>query len=302
MSRHDNTFRILKNINQKFRILPRTSDYIGLSVLRLIGVKTRVLVQFIILKILYRNKIRTRLKTLHEFYNKTGEVDALVLASGKSVSRLDENWLRNFVNNGGFIYAINQFCDTPLSRIIKPTMLVLSDPAYFEKNHDSSITRLFEYLSMNPEILLAMPAHFDLPEKLPNKTLYFNALSLSGFSRNTSPLKPRGFIGLTAYHALSISHFFPHRRIFFCGIDNDLFKGLERDLHGNLVTIGKHMYYSNSGEYKLYWKKSVKAILQDLAQYFNDLEFFDNTRTWNLDQKSLISRFPIYDFDKKEGF
>jgi len=207
---------------------------------------------------------------------------------------LDLDALAGIRRNGGKVFAVNFYSESAISVLVRPDYYVLADPVFLAgwASHERA-RGVWDYILTDPSIIVFVPAHLDidvLPEGL--NLRFFNGLGLDGWSRNVTPLKARGFLGITAYHAISIALFLGHDPVFTLGIDNDAFRSVRVTESGQVV-LGGHHAYSDDREYPLAGNSNqLPAMLEDYARLFADLRLFDADRLINLAPTTLITEYP----------
>jgi hypothetical protein len=122
--------------------------------------------------------------------------------------------------------------------------------------------------------------------------VYFDDRTLIGWSKNISPVHPRGYGSLTSYKAMAIACFAGYSRIGIIGFDNSQFR--------NVYTNPRNRIYQKS---LYFYDESMDLELTDslhngIADYFYDtsntfsyLRMFSKFPIVNLDQNSLADQF-----------
>lgn len=274
--------------------LPSVYAYRGLSISTVALVRFRVLLTWLIKRIKYRKAIvgvrrLVGIKGIHE------GLPALVLGNGPSLQNLDISQVKEFQLQGGKIYVVNFYNENELAREIVPDYFVFADPVFISSGwqNNARVRETWSYIEKHGLTVFtaATTTHTNLPHNVIRYT--FNDLSLQGWSRNTSPRRARGFIGITAYHAISISEYLGHNMIFTCGIDNTSFLYLELSPDGKVGLRPHHSYKENKAIHVLPDHASVGAFLEDTARCFQDLSLFDVNKLRNLDMATLIDAYPV---------
>ena len=276
------------------QILPRESSYIGLSISRLAAIRLRVGLEWLVQSSIYRRQMKERLESTRCLRSSATGIPAVVLATGPSLSEVDIAALEQVQALGGQVFALNFFNETNIALQVKPDYYVLADPVFLVDWESSRrIRRVWEYIQALETPTVFLPAHTDikgLPESCDFR--YFNGLGLDGWSKNISPLRARGFLGLTAYHAISIALFLGHDPVFTIGVDNDAFLSVGQEPNGTLRLAGRHAYTEEPGPIPGETTRSMPQLLEDYARHFADLELFPTDRLVNLATSSLITQYP----------
>ena len=276
------------------RSLPLRSAYLGLSMTRLIGFRLRVLLEWVAKSTIYRRRMKQHLKATKRRGDSCTSFAALVLGNGPSLDGLNVDSVNAFRQRGGQIFAVNFFNETRFAPTLIPDYYVLADPVWFSPDlNESRPSATWDYINAHPNITLCLPATLSHVPLQGHECLYFNDISLEGWTENASPLRPHGFSNITVYHALSIALFLGFNPVYTLGIDNDAFLSLAINDGGRVVLRGNHHAYGGeTGAEIIPLQESVAAVLADYAQIFDDLRLFDAGRIRNLASPSLIQIFP----------
>lgn len=279
--------------------------YRGLSISRVVRVRARIAAKFLIESTRKPRERARRIETLRRLSNTKKEKEALVLGLGPSLGQLDPSKLSRLQREGSIeIFAVNAFAMSSLSTALTPNHYVLTDPAYFggDVGHYQSTSRaspqlVWDYLADHPEINIYIPHDRCAPTSIASsRILYSNSLGLQGFSRNVSPVRPRGYLAITAYTALAISTWFGYNRIFVMGIDNTQFRSMRLSA-GMKVSLGaSHAYTEDDGaanEIAIFRASGVAGFFEDVSRLFADLRLFSDFPIENLDETTLVDAFPI---------
>ncbi|WOQ70011.1 hypothetical protein RYJ27_01915 [Microbacterium limosum] len=192
--------------------------------------------------------------------------------------------------------SLNHYALSDLAALV-PDYYVLADPQFFGEIGPREAA-VWEYLGSHTRITVFVPNGYEVPPSFPlSRIIRFNNLGLDGFSRNISPLRPRGFLSMTAYHALSVAGFLGFSRILIVGIDNDRFRALALT-EDRAAGILPHHFFTNgpASVQRLDWLVGgVPAFFEDVARLFGDLWLFADLPIENLDPETLVDAFPIAD-------
>ena len=227
--------------------------------------------------------------------NSKGNLEALVLGNGPSLAKLNPE--RVSLANPD-IWVVNDFYKVKQALKLKVTHYVLSDPAYFSGLPDqinSKLKPVLEYVKIKNSTLILPHWAKDMVLIEGNTTpiFYFDDRCLSAWSKNTTPLKPRGYIGLTLYKALGFVLYLGYKKIYILGMDNSEFLNYRSDEANRLLHFDNHAYQNSGTAFdmsKLYLDGMASAF-SSLSHNFGDLRKF-NGPIVNLDVQSLTTRFP----------
>lgn len=273
----------------------------GYSVVSLALKRVRVLVECIARMSTTLRVRRVALATLKQLRETKPDRNALVLGNGPSVSTLDIEWL-NQNRSSIDVFVVNWFPLSPVATEIVPDCVVLSDPHNFPGNsQDERNQILWEVLEgLQPTIFLPMDWYTQvrrsesISQSLQKKIYFFNDQGLEGWTTNISPLRPRGYLSLTAYKALAISIFLGYKRIFLLGIDNTMYQTVEVDQSNTIHLDGNHFYEdpakASSGNF---YPSGIADLFYDYSLCFLDLVrcFGKQSNVIHLDPNSKVDAF-----------
>lgn len=269
-------------------------DYHGLSVSRLLRMRARVLAKYAVQVATAPILRRRSLRLLAQMEGRENGQEAIIIALGPSASKLDADRLAQRQRSGCRVISLNHYALSDLSTIV-PDYYVLADPHFFN-TIGSREEAVWAYIKAHPSITLFLPDRYEIPINLPPERIRrFNGLGLEGFTRNISPLRPRGFLSMTAYHALSLAGFLGFSRILIIGMDNDRFRAVALT-EDRAVGVRPHHFFDNgyAGVQRLDWLVGgMPAFFEDVARLFGDLWLFTNLPIENLDPHTLVDAFPV---------
>ena len=144
---------------------------------------------------------------------------ALVLGNGPSLSNLNAQLVSL---DDPDIWVVNDFYKVKQAEDLAVTHYVLSDGAYFNGLPDKVNNKLEPILDFikRKNAILVLPhwaKKFDLLTPKDANVYFFDDRELSAWSSNTSPIKPRGYIGLTLYKGLAFASYLGYERIYILG-------------------------------------------------------------------------------------
>ncbi len=285
---------LFSNLRGKFSIVGSPHFYYGKSLTRLFAHKIVVLLGF--LKSSRGN--RSLFKNTSNFRNYGVGKTALVLGTGPSLSNLRLDLVQDYVND---VFVVNEYFSLKISDKLKPDFYCLSDPLHFDPNSAGmSETRnsLQEYFAdCNPVLIFPHWAK-SLPYFKDFSTLYFDDREQSWFSKNISPLKPRGYTSVTLYKALAMACFMNYDKIYLLGLDNTNFKSYigSKDnivLDNSSITAEKNETDKPSiyAAPQIKFTSGIAGRMQSYALLFGDLKFFNKNNIVNLSENSLVDVF-----------
>lgn len=305
---------VIKRILQKDNFLSRlerstaVTTHPGYSVVSLGLKKLRVLTEYVARMSTVFPVRRVALATLKPLRATMSDRNALVLGNGPSVSTLDVEWLHQ--NRSAIdVFVVNWFPLSPVSEVVVPDYVVLSDPHNFPGNSQDSRNKLLwnRLEELQPKIFLPITMYSQvkrdksLSNSLKEKIYFFNDLGLEGWTKNISPLRPRGYLSLTAYKALAISIFLGYKQIFILGIDNTMYQTVDVDQCNAIYLDGNHFYQDDAKTAPgSFYPSGMADLFYDFSLCFLDLHRCFSTRTevMHLDPHSKVDTFRKRDTDR----
>jgi hypothetical protein len=207
-----------------------------------------------------------------------------------------------FTANGNHIIAINEFLHGSLFQVVRPKMVVLSDPSSLRgetledgRRRDDELC----YLQTNPEILLAVPltqrpqyARLGLPNQIVPFVDSEARYSLRGERDGLSLLQPRSYLSATLYKALAVAIWLGYRQIFVAGMDNTYPRDLFVDSENHVLRRTRHASDTKNWCQDLsQFYKTVEDCLYEVNLLFHDIRKFSSLNIINLDPYSLTDAF-----------
>lgn len=275
--------------------------YVGFSLKELLrlhivtmGLVTRYFIRHILPnRIVLKNSSRL-------FGSKKGK-SAFVFANGPSMNILDPNKIKEYCQKGYEVFAVNSYINSNFGAIVTPNYYVLSDPAHFgvslnllSDNRKKEVAEDLDKIK-NLGVELFVPAQFYHRVAGINKYPFCDSENL--FSKNVSDiLKPRGYVSMTAYKALSIACYLGYDKIYICGFDNNYFKSLVVDSENNLYYMNEH-FNECEKSLKVLHKirkdegENIGELLYNHHLLFKSLDKFCKESIINLDTNSLVDCF-----------
>ena len=227
--------------------------------------------------------------------NSKATSQALVLGNGPSLAKLNAKMV---TQKNPDIWVVNDFYKVKQAADLTVTHYVLSDGAYFAglpNEINSKLKPVLDYAqSKNATLILPHWAKdLQFSQITPLEIFYFDDRELSAWSKNTTPVKPRGYLGLTLYKGLGFALYLGYKKIFVLGMDNSEFVNYGSDEANRLLLHGNHAYQDESNAYDISneYLDGMASAFSSLSHNFGDLLKFKGPIV-NLDVQSLTTRFP----------
>ena len=279
--------------------------YFGRSIFRLLGQRCFQYIAYL----RSERPLRKDLENVKNLRNSGKGRVALVLGNGPSLDNLNPQIAQELCQD---IFVVNGFYNLQISKKLKPTFYCLSDKLsikYSTKNSIDLHPNMLEYLTQN-DISLVVPHIFRGIRNFASEKLYlFDDREQTLFSKNISPLKPRGYGSVTSYKALALACYMNYDTIYILGFDNTEFYEYRGTLSNTLsesytsyakTSLGEPFAYLGGEEEgnDLVTANSSPFIcgiagrMQSYAHLFGDLRLFQKSNILNLDPYSLTDAFP----------
>ncbi len=220
---------------------------------------------------------------------------ALVLGNGPSLFHLNTQEVNL---NHPDIWVVNDFYKVRHAEDLEVTHYVLSDRAYFNglpEGINSKLEPVLEYVKRKNAILILphWAKGFDTFKWGIVNVYYFDDRELCAWSRNTTPVKPRGYVGLTLYKALAFALYLGYEKVFILGMDNSEFVNYSSDVENSILLQGNHAYEDRGAPVDLsgHYLDGMPSVFSELSHCFGDLQKFKGP-IFNLDPYSLTTYFP----------
>jgi len=130
--------------------------------------------------------------------------------------------------------------------------------------------------------------------EITTQILYFDDNGLEGWTKNISPIRPRGYLALTAYKALAFASYLGFNRIYIIGIDNSMFRSIAVDEKNRLVQYPNHFFEQGAvtSDISDLYPKGMSDYFRDMSLCFSSLsKYFSHLPIVNLDENSLVDCF-----------
>ena len=242
-----------------------------------------------------RRKVKSIRPVTRALRNSKLTRQALVLGNGPSLSSLNAQGVNL---DHPDIWVVNDFYKVKQAEELAVTHYVLSDRIYFNglpNKINSELEPVLEFIKRKNAILVLphWAKDFDLLSSGHASVYYFDDRELCAWSRNTSPMKPRGYIGLTLYKGLAFALYLGYEKVFILGMDNSEFVNYGSDESNRLLLQGNYAYQDESTAHDLsdHHLDGMASVFSSISHVFGDLSKFKGPIV-NLDGQSLTTRFP----------
>jgi hypothetical protein len=265
--------------------------------------KIRVLLVYVLRSIIECRLLRQAHRHSKRANRANRNKDALIIAGGPSVNRLDVSSIITAQSNGELdVFALNWFPLSNLSQTLVPNFFCLSDPLCKPSSKTlfkgQSVEKIWDYLRSQPTIKLILPHNWKKYNKSFNNKveIWIDDRELVGWSRSNSVIKPRGYASVTAHKAIAAAVFMGYRAVFLIGLDNSVFKNVVVTEKNELGDNPSHFYDSDSTPTLIHKKSAFPFGMQDYL-YNHSCLFLDLQRSFaknpivNLDVNSLTDSF-----------
>ena len=224
--------------------------------------------------------------------------EVLVIGSGPSASSLRPQEVKKRQLAGDLlVVATNYFLDSPLAKTITPDYLVWADHVFNPASPEHSAAQ-WDKLDSTHGVTAIVPwtwrRHITVPS-LESRTLFFDNDSLEGWSRNISPVRPRGYQGNTGVKALAVALHLEPKTVLVVGIDLSYYRNFAVDAENRILRQPTHITGADSGTQEI-GQHSVHGLADALystaSQFLALHTHFAGRPIINLDAHSLIDAFP----------
>ena len=270
----------------------------GHSVWRVAIVKLRVLAMFVIRRLSQGGGRRHALQEMKKLAGSAAGKTVLVVGSGPSAEKLNVAEVAARQRTGELVViATNHYLASPLAETVIPDFLVWSDDGFHPRLRITNAER-WELVSQHPSVRLVMPWTWqkDLPDTgVTNQVAYFDDDSLETWSKNISPLKPRGYQGTTGAKALALAVHLAPTATQVIGLDLSYIKNIAVNADNSITRHPTHMSGTDSGQQDLtgYTLLGMADLLYSTANHFRALHtHFSGHEIYTLDPHSLVDAFP----------
>jgi hypothetical protein len=281
-----------------FRTFERWSSphtHPGGSVLRLITQKLRVLITFVIRRFASGPGREGALSALKALQGSAAGREAVVIASGPSASRVNVRAIAKAQKDGDAVVIVtNYFLSSPLAATITPDFVVWSDSVFHPSRAKSNTS--WAEIEARPSVRVMAPWKWrhKIPTNLKERFVFFDDDTLETWSRNISPLRPRGYQGTTGVKALALGIHLGAKRVSVIGLDLSYFKNFSVDEHNRVMRNPTHLAGTDSGTQDLS-HNTISGLADSLYSTANQFYYlrtlFEGYPIVNLDPHSLVDAF-----------
>ena len=270
----------------------------GTSASRVVVMKLRVLVVFLLRRLAQGGGRRAALRVTRSLRGEGGGKTVLVVGSGPSALSLKAKSVAKGQSAGEVVVvATNFFLASDIARTITPDYLVWSDDIFHPRNREKN-RESWDALTAHPTITLVSPWTWkkDIEAMaLPHRVSYFDDDTLEGWSRNISPLKPRGYQGSTGQKAIAYAVHLGGEPTAIIGIDLSYFRHFTVDSANRLYRHPVHVDGTDTGVAEL-TPHTLVGLADELYSTANNFRYlhthFARFPIINLDPDSLVDAFP----------
>jgi hypothetical protein len=251
----------------------------------------------IIPEYLYQVKSLRGMRTIKN--SKKGAV-ALVLANGPTANHLDFAKIREKSIDGTFdLFLVNFAILDERFFELSPRFIVLSDELTKPNFKSNQVTELWRLISTlpNTSVITPMSWHNKFTElKCSQKVcLHFADIPVPGLTRSTSPLRPYGYVPLTAYKALAVAVYMQFSEILIAGMDNSMFRNIAISGTNEIIENPNHSVRSYISSHNLtpIYPNGIEDYFYSLSLVFGTLRTcFSGRNILNLGVHSEVDCFP----------
>ncbi len=269
----------------------------GGSVWRTIVQKLRVLVIFLLRRMALGPGRMAALEGLRKLQGSAAGKEVLVIGSGPSAENLNLREVSKKQAAGQLIVvATNYFLQSPLARTVTPNYVIWADSAFDPANPASKPA--WDRLSKQEKVTLVSPWTWQRAvsdKAVAERAVFFDNDSLEGWSKNISPLKPRGYQGSTGVKALALALHLGPATTFIIGIDLSYYRNFVVDEDNRVLRKPTHLKDADSGSQEIS-QHSVNGLADALYSTANQFlalrTHFSGASVVNLNPHSLVDAFP----------
>jgi hypothetical protein len=208
--------------------------------------------------------------------------------------------MRAFMENGMHLITVNNFIHSDFADILQPTYHIFSDPLDFIDVPDSHpkaerarMGKKDKQRVMDRGIPLFVPIQYYDYHPKENTHFFYDVENI--FSANVADLgRARGYMSWSGMKALAVACSLGYERIYFCGMDYDMFKSIQVHEDNKLYREVNH-YYDDESHPKYEFHGGRYSIGEFL--YMEHLNFMVHDKfapypLVNLNPKGLIDSLP----------
>lgn len=266
--------------------------------MRVALVRLRVLAMYIIRRFSQGVGRREALRGMKELAGSAEGKIVLVIGNGPSAEMLTPGEVVEQQRAGTLIViATNHFLASKNGKAITPDFLLWSDDGFHPRARDKHPER-WKILEKYPSVTLVMPwtwKRYVDRSNIANPVIYFDNDTLEGWSRQISPLRPRGYQGTTGVKAVAVGTHLSPSQTQVIGLDLSYVKNFSVGPDNTVTRNPTHVPGTDSGEQDMTRETLVGMadLLYSTANEYRALHtHFSNKNIVNLDPHSLVDAFP----------
>lgn len=227
---------------------------------------------------------------------------ALVIGNGPTQGYLTQELLQEIKDHEIEVFAINFWNENEQLSKVVPDYFVISDPLTLKMGLSDDFLyqknkALLTYLTKSPQIQIFCPVRRckELRELFGKERIHgFADAQLEYWTKNISPIFPRGYVGMTLYKSLAIAKWLGYEKIFVIGMDNTYPRNIYCDKDNRILNHEIHAKTSDFLADMTFIYPSIGDLLVVLSNLFYDAYLFRGG-VINLDPYSLTDAFEKID-------
>ena len=247
---------------------------------------------------LFKVKNRKIIIQTNKIRNTKKDKNVILLATGKSLSKIDLKKINNLKNKNFDIFSLGGFIATDVSQNIDIDYYLLSDertifPDQFdlEENLRDIIVKTIENIKKRKTKLFLPTETWGKHNFKENGIFYFNNNPDNKTKNITDITKYFGYGSISGLKALSVCKYLGYKKIYFIGLDNNHWNNIKVNHKNEILQVHRH-FYDDDGVYKKNFDvKSISNLLRRSSSVFEGFEKFRKFDIINLDPDSLIDCF-----------
>ncbi len=236
---------------KRLETLTRPTTSSGYSLTHFLAIRLRILLKFLIETILEARLLFVAHKITRQVDAIGGGRAAIVIGGGPSTKQLAIDKVKTEQKAGRLdVFVVNAYALTSLASELEPNYYVLSDPAYLPSSKTElkglRVSLVWDKLKTWKHVRLILPHSWqtECVSIQDQVVVWFDNRELPGWSKSSSPLRPRGYLSATAHTALAVAKYMDYSEIYLIGFDHSVFRQLHVDLNNKLFEGPGHFYES----------------------------------------------------------
>ena len=241
---------LIRNIISEWPAYQTMPGVIHFQILKL---KMRVMLSFISETLTMSQVIRRKLQSTKKLQGVfDGEI--LILGNGPSINNLDLEQIEAFQKFGGKVAVMNNFLLTK-KKNIEPDFIFMTYPGYWDLNRQESESRGLDanirHLREFQKCFLVQPAKYSNILEEESRTIFVDHRSIAGLCWVDSPVRPQASPSSVALTALSTAKYLGFQRIYFAGLDSDMYKRFFVDMLNEIYFDTSENYFYSTETKKM---------------------------------------------------